>query len=231
MKKLTLLLLGVTLILGSLSTSCGPAEAPPTEGSTTAEEPAIAEEPATTEKLATAEEHFDRGITLYEKGQLDEAIGEFTKAIELDAIYAEAYYNRGSAFSKKAKHSNDLADIANASGYYTKADADYTKARADYQKAIADYSKAIKLDPNYTEAYVARGSAFVVIGPHDWAIDDFTKVLELDPNHAWTYFARAGLYLVRFETDKAIADLEKCVEVSQDPSLTQLAKQLLELWR
>ncbi len=202
MKKFTLLLLVTTLILGSLSASCRPAEAPPTEAT------------------ATAEEHFNRGVTLYEQGRLDKAIGEFTKAIELDPNYAEAYRSRGFAYSKKGKDHWAYADI-------TKKPVDYANAKAIYQRAIADYTKAIKLDPNDAMAYLSRGEAFFMQGKSDWAIDDYTKAIELDPNDARAYMFRSAVYAVRWETDKAIADLEKAIEVSRNPSLTQLAEQML----
>ena len=60
MKKFTLLLLVTTLILGGLSTSCRSAEAPP-----------------------TAEEYFKQGLTYDEKGELDKAIADLEKCIEL----------------------------------------------------------------------------------------------------------------------------------------------------
>jgi tetratricopeptide (TPR) repeat protein len=67
MKKFTLLLLVTALILGGLSASCGP---------------------------SLAEQHFNRGLTLYDQEQFDEAEDEFTKAIELDPNFAKAYLAR-----------------------------------------------------------------------------------------------------------------------------------------
>ena len=44
--------------------------------------------------MPTAKEHFKQGVTLLEEKRYDEAIAEFTKAIELNPQDAEAYYNR-----------------------------------------------------------------------------------------------------------------------------------------
>ena len=57
----------------------------------------------------------------------------FSDAIELNPNDAEAYNNRGVAYSNKG----------------------------DYDRAIADYTKAIELNPDYVEAYSNRGGAYV----------------------------------------------------------------------
>ena len=58
-------------------------------------------------------------------GKNQEALEAFTKAIELNPKYAEAYNNRGIAHLKLG----------------------------NYQQAIRDYDKAIKLDPKNAMAY------------------------------------------------------------------------------
>ena len=58
------------------------------------------------------------------------------------AIFAEAYYNRGNAYSNKN----------------------------DFDSAIGDYNTAIALKPNYTDAYYNRGVAYREQGETDRAI-------------------------------------------------------------
>jgi tetratricopeptide (TPR) repeat protein len=62
-------------------------------------------------------------ITIYER-----AIEDYNKTIELDPNYAEAYNNRGNAYS----------------------------GLKEYERAIEDYNKTIELDPNYAKAYTNR---------------------------------------------------------------------------
>ena len=42
-------------------------------------------------------DHYNRGCGYYAKGQYDLAISDFTKPIEMNPAYAEAYNNRGLA--------------------------------------------------------------------------------------------------------------------------------------
>ena len=49
----------------------------------------------------TAEEYFNRGNTSYKQGNFAQAISDYTKAIEINSNYAEAYNHRGlPTFSK-----------------------------------------------------------------------------------------------------------------------------------
>lgn len=102
---------------------------------------------------ATAADYVKSGFALEEKGDLDGAIADYTKAIEIDPRYARAYDNRGSARAKKG----------------------------DPDGAIADYSKAIELDPRYPLAYIGRGLARSDKGDLDGAISDYSKAIEIDP--------------------------------------------------
>src|SRR5215204_1440714 len=66
--------------------------------------------------------HNNRGVEYADtKRDYDEAIREYTKAIELNPQFAEAYYNRGIAYSDKK----------------------------EYDAAIQDYTKAIELNPRF----------------------------------------------------------------------------------
>ena len=67
------------------------------------------------------------------KGDSDSAISDYDKAIEINARYAVAYLNRGSAF----------------------------EAKGDHDRAIADYSKMIEINAQDAEAYYGRAFAML----------------------------------------------------------------------
>ncbi len=95
----------------------------------------------------------NRGFAFYHKGQLDQAIEDFNKAISLDPSSYKAYLNRGAAFVNKGQLS----------------------------QAAADFDKAIALNPSYSEAYNAKGSLFGMSGSLDKAIEQFSKAIEINP--------------------------------------------------
>ena len=57
----------------------------------------------------TAEEHCERGIAFIEEDDYEQAVTEFSKAIELDSDYAEAYYNRGNAYYDLGQYCHEKA--------------------------------------------------------------------------------------------------------------------------
>ena len=59
------------------------------------------------------------------------AIEDYSKSIEIDSMFVDAYYNRGN------------------SKYFLR----------DFKGAIDDYSQAIEIDPKYAEAYNNRSFA------------------------------------------------------------------------
>lgn len=99
-----------------------------------------------------AEEALRKGNNAGQNNDLSTAIINFTKAIELDPKYANAYFNRGIAYSNLKK----------------------------YPEAIADYTKAIELDPKYADAYYNRGGAYKALGKTKEANADFAKTKELE---------------------------------------------------
>src|SRR6185295_5098895 len=75
-----------------------------------------------------AEKFYASGLEKQKKGDLEGSLADFTKAIELDPAYVQAYHGRG-----VTRH-----------------------FKGDLDAAIADYSKAIELDPKVALAYHDR---------------------------------------------------------------------------
>ena len=48
--------------------------------------------------------HYNRGVDHFEKGEYDRAIEDFTKALELNPEYVDAYRKRGVAYIKKGEY-------------------------------------------------------------------------------------------------------------------------------
>src|SRR5206468_3498614 len=136
--------------------------------------------------LKQAERYYESGLKKQDEGDLDGAIADFTRAIELDSQYAHAYYNRGNV----------------------------REAKGDHDGAITDYDRAIELDPKYAYSYNNRGNAKKAKGDFDGAIADFTRAIELAPQDARFYYSRAGGKFSRGDFDGAIADLDRVIELN-----------------
>jgi protein O-mannosyl-transferase len=98
--------------------------------------------------------HFDLGDAFLQKGQVDEAIGQFEKAVEINPRYFEAYNNLGVALG----------------------------AKGQWDSAVAHYQKAMELNANFIEAHRNLGDALLQKGQWEAAVGQFEKVVELNPN-------------------------------------------------
>ncbi len=140
-------------------------------------------------KKELARTYIYRGAARYwKKGDFDGAITDYTRAIELDPEYAEAYDYRGFA------HLNN----------------------GDIDKAIADYTKAIDIDQELTEAYKDRATAYLANSDFGNAINDYTKAIQLDPDDTNIYNYRGCAYFRNSEVDKAINDLSIAIQLNPD---------------
>ena len=116
-----------------------------------------------------------------------DAIVDYTKAIELNPNYEEAYYFRG----------------------------DDEDALKDYKDAIADYTKAIELNPQYEQHYIARGLTKDKIKDYQGAIDDYTKAIDLGSNSSFgaAYAFRGQDKLKLGDKNGACSDFHKAIEL------------------
>jgi len=131
---------------------------------------------------------YTRGYAYAELNKYEQAIEDFSKAIELNPALAVAYYDRGNAY------------------------ADLNK----YERAIKDYEKAIELNPDFAEAYNNRGNAYMELNKYEQAIKDYDKAIELNPNEAVAYYNRGVAYANLNEHERAIEDFSKAIELNPD---------------
>ena len=62
-----------------------------------------------------AETHYNRGLAHSKKGELELAIKNYTKAIELKPDYADAFYNRSKTWLRLGETEKAKSDMAAAS--------------------------------------------------------------------------------------------------------------------
>ncbi len=165
--------------------------------------------------------HYDSGVAYYNKGQYDEAISDFTKALEINPKFAEAHYYRGIAYAKKGQYEEAISDYNKALeinpryalAYYGRGLV-YNEYKGQYDRAISDYSKALEINPRFNWAYVGRGIAYAKKGQDDEGISDFSKALEINPRDVWAYNNRGAAYNKKGQYDEAISDYNKALEIN-----------------
>ena len=103
--------------------------------------------------------YFYRGAANQALENFDEAILDYTKALQFNEKMTDAYYNR-------AKILLERKDIENP----------------DLNRAITDLEKALELDPNFINALFAMAAAQKKLENYNKALEYLDKVLELQPD-------------------------------------------------
>jgi tetratricopeptide (TPR) repeat protein len=177
-KKLLFLILSLMFLLSAPSIFA--------ETINTSKEPSY-QQTITDIPAGTAQEYYNRGNIYGKKGNLIQAISDYTKAIEINPNYTEAYYNRGNTYEKQG----------------------------NLTQAISDYTKAIETNPKYAAAYCNRGNVYQTQGNLTLAIADYNKALEISPNDSTSLYNRGLAYYGAEQYGKALTDYTTAI--SQNP--------------
>jgi tetratricopeptide (TPR) repeat protein len=163
--------------------------------------------------------YFCRGIAFQHLGRFDEALTDYTKAIELNPNNFWHWYNRGNAYRKLNLPRKALPDYTKAVELEPKfAQAWYNRGNAyvelgQPQKAVADYTKAIELEPKFAQAWYNRGYAYRKLNLPQKALPDYTKAIELEPKFAQAWCNRGNAYRKLNLPQKALPDYTKAIEL------------------
>ena len=174
--------------------------------------------------------HNGLGAALFDKGRLDEAIGQYQKALEITPNYARAENNLGIALSKSGRLDEAINEFQQTLKidpndpvvYFSLGYAYFQKGRLD--DAVEEYLNALEINPNYLMAHVCLGEALARKGHLDDAIEEEQKALGIDPASADALNDLGSSFLQKGDMNEAIFRLQKALEI--DPSYTEARNNL-----
>lgn len=102
--------------------------------------------------------YFYRAVANQALENFDDAMLDYTKAIQLNEKMTDAYYNR-------ARISLSRKDIQNP----------------DIEKAVSDLEKALELDKNFVDALFAMAAAQKKLGNYHKALEYLERLLQIEP--------------------------------------------------
>jgi tetratricopeptide (TPR) repeat protein/serine/threonine protein kinase len=164
--------------------------------------------------------HFMVAVILGAKGALEDAVLEYSRAIELDPQYGMALNNRAVAYSNLHQSDKALADRTRIIELYPKsAEAWNRRAGAywilhQYDKALGDCNKSIELSPKSAPGWDFRGVTYWKLRDYDKAVADFSRAIELDLKYAQAWYHRGSLYNALHQSDRALADIARAIELA-----------------
>jgi tetratricopeptide (TPR) repeat protein len=172
-------------------------------------------------------EHFVRAMVDLHKNLTDDAMTELNRSIELNSLFDEAYFARGTIscslkeykkaaddFSKALHYGPETAAIHNNLGYaYMKADS--------FDSALTEFDSALKLDPKFAEALSNRGFTRLQLGQIEDAIKDCRHAITLKESMAQGHLHLAMALEKAGETQEAAQEYGAANKL--DPSLIQVS--------
>ena len=133
----------------------------------------------------TAQDFYNRGTLRVQAKEYRRAIDDFTKAIQLEPKYIDAYLKRCEMHYKLGDNQGVLDDCYQIFSIDSSvAKAHYYQGRARYslgytQTAIESYNLAIAQDHGYPQAYYYRGLAYKELQIFSSAVQDLNQAAEL----------------------------------------------------
>ena len=106
-------------------------------------------------KIGTAIDHFYLGNALADKGQLQQALGFYYKAIILNPLFSQSYYRLSEILSNQGKH----------------------------KEAIDFLKLEISSNPDNAESYFCLGQQLELVDNWDGAVKIYSRLLQIEPQY------------------------------------------------
>lgn len=154
----------------------------------------------------TAQEHMNVAMDLHYKKNLDGAIAEYKKALELQPVWALAHFRLGRAYQEKG----------------------------DLDQAIAQWKLATHDDPHYYDAWAMLSDAYRVKGDLRNAAASYEHLLEYSPSKMAVHYRLGFWYQELGDKAKAREHLQEYIDLalngkSKEPGTERYTKAVRQL--
>jgi tetratricopeptide (TPR) repeat protein len=134
----------------------------------------------------TAQEHLNVAMERHYKRDLDGAIAEYKKSLELQPVSSLAHFRLGRAYQEKG----------------------------DLDNAIAQWKLATRHDPHYYDAYSMLADAYRAKGDLESAAESYAHLLEFPPARMAVHYRVGFWYLELGDKPKAREHLESYIDLA-----------------
>jgi tetratricopeptide (TPR) repeat protein len=169
----------------------------------------------------TADDFFIAAQEKSQKGDYQNAIADYNRALALNPQFDEIYFRRGIARSLTKDWQGAEADYTRAievKPQHAEAYLHRGSTRnllANWQGAKSDFDLVVTLEPNLSSAYVGRGVALCELKNCQSGLKDYDRAIALNPNDADTYTRIAFAYHQLGNNRSAIASYVTAAELYQ----------------
>jgi tetratricopeptide (TPR) repeat protein len=171
------------------------------------------------EAVIRADTHINFGNAFLVKGEIQDAIGQYEQALQLNPNDPNVPVNLATALLRADR-------FEEAIGYYERAlRIDPNDAHAHYNLGIAlvkvgqpgqgieHFEQALRIDPDYAEAHVILGSLLFDQGKAAEAIGHWEQALRIDPDYAEAHYNLANAFLRGGRFEEAIEHYKQALRI------------------
>ncbi|MCA9179721.1 MAG: tetratricopeptide repeat protein [Planctomycetales bacterium] len=174
-----------------------------------------------------------QGVAYEQVGELEKAEAAYSKCIEVDARYADAYNNRAVVRAKLDRLADAIEDLSEA----VKINPDDAMAwsnlglarheQGEFSEAIRCYDEAERRSES-AQIPFQRGNVRLAAGQQAEAVEDFTRAIKADSRYSHAFLNRGIALLELNQVDRAEQDLRQAQRLDTDMSVATLAENILE---
>jgi tetratricopeptide (TPR) repeat protein len=148
--------------------------------------------------------YISRGLCYYDINNLELAIRDFNRAIDLvypaSYLLFRAFALRGNAYEKKGED----------------------------REALQDYTRAIEINPEAVNIYYRRGLVNRNLKNYEESVEDFCNVIELDKKHSDAYHERGVTYAFLGDKQKVLDDFKTAARLGNTEAREFLSSKNIE---
>lgn len=171
---------------------------------------------------------YTTGKDFVASGNYKDAIAQFTKLIEENPEYTEAYIARAEAYEKSGNKKDAADDYKRATAFEEKDEAIFYNAGRlyfdleQYEEAIPMLTRVIALDKKNIQAYKLKMDSYIALEQYDKALKESNSLIELEPN-AKNYASRGFIQDKLENYNQSETDYRKSIEKASNILETYIA--------
>jgi len=177
-----------------------------------------------------AESFHKNALLLARKGNLDDAIQEWTRATLLNTLDPDYFFNLGVAYFEKKQFQEAIENLNRVLAicpFYVKAHlilgTAFLKIRK-FEFAKKHLQKSIKYNNNNSLSFLNLGAVHSILKENDDGICMFKQAITLSPNEPRAYLGLAKIYSTIGNSEKANDYFKKVIELDKKGNLANYAK-------
>lgn len=174
------------------------------------------------DERALAGVFYLRGLVRHDMHELEDALSDAERALEIYADFVNAHALRGSVYLDMDRYEQAVESLDRAvelAPRYAWALAQRGEALCllgRYEESLTDLTRSLDLDDGNEHALSTRSLVYYGLRDYGSAVADITRALEIRPEWGWAYGDRAKIYCKVGWYEEALADSERGVELGSD---------------